>query len=149
MRFLVAFALVLAACTSADDDSKTETANGIEFIPAGTYSMSQLVAGGEVIPQDTTQNSVVVSFDGDKTRFEFRGTISDGNQEYSCQPRVWTARVNANGATSDVRRPEENCTASLSEAQFVAIKRSYTLTDSGFIEKLDNGGITSEAHYTR
>jgi hypothetical protein len=142
----LACSLVAAACGgSSSDDSDSASAPAGLVIPAGNYTTAKSISAGQETAA-SRQSLVVVTHIGAKTQFTVTGLIADG---YSCQPRVWLAKIDAAGDASEVERTQENCTQSITKAAYEALKRNYRLNGTGFIERISDADVQIELYYDR
>lgn len=137
VALLLALALVTGACGGGEE--------GVLLIPEGNYRVGKSVVAGQINPP-TGNAVVVVKHIGDKIEFAMNGELEPG---YSCQPRVWIVRLDANGDATSVERTQENCTQSLTKAAYESLLRNYRIVQTGFVERISDGDTQIEIYYDR
>jgi hypothetical protein len=130
------------------------------FIPEGTYELKN--SGSKSVKtgvKDTTfvylapRPIVLVKMKRDLTVFTFSGTFNVGPVNsitpYSCDKRVWEAKIARDGTASAISRTEEKCSDSIDTKVWEALRRTYKVHSVGFTEIVSDGSSDTEYVYER
>lgn len=145
---LIIFLSVLPLNYSCGDSDSSSTESTTLIIPDGVYKSTKSIVLGETTTH-TTAMTCTVTHDNEYTVFTLQGTQTNGTEKYSCNPRVWKAKIDKDGKASNISRTEENCTSSMNKAAYESLKRVYKINSTGFSEVVSDNEIQFEYFYEK
>jgi hypothetical protein len=124
-----------------------------EVILEGDYRLVGGVFEGEQF-STSLDNTVLVRYSSivpNTVLFIIVGNIgTEGEEDYFCNPRFWSAELDPYGYARKVIRLEENCTSSLGKYTWESLDRRYVGYENGFEEIItDELGISIAFFYER